>query len=879
MRLSLPTKTAVLTTALVLCAVGAAGAWQYRSLSRQYVVLVQQQQQGFAELAASDVDYKIASHLDILQREARRAETAIFSSTEAGERFLQQSTLRPRFDGLAVIDTHGIILASDPPNPKTLDIADREYFQRARDSGEPAISPPLLARTTGQAAIVMVVPVRDGAAGLAGMVGGGLSLSQANVLGDLARTRVGKGGYYLIETSGPEPVYVVHPDPARVLKPAATGSPAEGGDLIASAPIPGTGWMLRVVLPAAAAYAPLARAREVLLGQMLVLGVLCSLLVWIGTVWMLRPLGRLHGAIQALREAPDRAVRLDVKARNELGDLAREFDALMTQLRHQRTELANITDASPMGLFRCDTSGQLVYVNDAYLDIHGLARADAAQGWLDLVDEPARERAWQDWVQLVNQDKPFHFTRWLRRLDGKEVLVSLHMRPILTDGQVTGQVGTLSDITERTRAEQALRTLTAIFEATTDYVVQLDTKGRLSYMNPAARKMTGMAPEADVSGLTIADLNPQATVARLSTEVVPMAAAQGVWVGEMDIWNADRVAFPVSEMVIAHRDSNGKIERFSAIMRDISVDKATKRALSESEARLRTVADTLPMRVAYIDAAERYEFVNLAYEGVFGMSREAIRGLTVAQLFGEARYRAIEPYIRTALSGERVRFESELTTLTDTVCFEAHYIPQRSVDGLSIVGFHAVTLDITRQKREERRLVRLASQDPLTGLGNRSAFEMRLAEAMDRCARSGASMALLYIDLDRFKQINDQWGHPCGDALLRAVATRLSRATRNTDFVSRLGGDEFTVILEAMTRPEDAEAVARKILKSLSDPFTLGDRTLQVSASVGVACHAGDGLGSEALIRMADEMLYQAKAAGRNNFQIALAPASALPEH
>ncbi|RYZ02879.1 MAG: PAS domain S-box protein, partial [Comamonadaceae bacterium] len=488
MRLTLPTKTALLTTALVLVTVGATGAWQYRSLSSRYVELMQVQQQGFATLAADDIDYKIATHLDSLVREAKRADAATFGTQEAQQRFLAASGLRDRFDGLALVTPDGAIVANDPPNPKALSIADRDYFQRARDTGAPVISAPLHARTTGLPAIVMVVPVRDSAGGIVGMLGGGLSLNQTSVLGELIKTRIARNGHYLIETTGAQPVYVKHPDPLRVLKPAMPPGGEGVGDLVASAPIPSTGWVLRVVLPASAAYAPLVQARTTLLGQMLALGVLCSLLVWIGTVWMMRPLGRLHGAIHALRASPDRTVRLDVGASDELGDLAREFAALMTELRNQRTEMATMTDASPMGLFRCDAQGRMVYVNDAYLEIHGLARTDAAQGWLGLISERSREAVWREWQQLVQQNAPFQVTRWLRRHDGAEVLVSVRMRPILTDGQVTGQVGTLSDITGRTRAEQALRTLTTIFEATTDFVVQLDKTGRLTYMNPAARR-------------------------------------------------------------------------------------------------------------------------------------------------------------------------------------------------------------------------------------------------------------------------------------------------------------------------------------------------------------------------------------------------------
>lgn len=871
MRLTLPTKTALLSTLLVLALVGTIGVWQYRGLSDQYVNLVRTQEQGFAQLAADDLDYKLENHLDALIREAKRADTATFRQPEAQQRFLDQTDLRAKFDGIALVGLDGTVIVNDPPNPRVVNIADREYFRRARDNGYPVISAPLQARILGQPGIVMIAPVKDETAATVGLLAGGLALDKPNVLGDLALARFGENGYYVIETAGPNPVYVVHPDPRRVLQPAPHQPDTLTGDLTASAPIPTTGWVLRVVLPAEAAYAPLARARRQLLQQMGLLGLVCSVLVWAGTVLLMRPLTRLHGAIRTLRQTPDRAVALDVHTRDERGDLAREFDALMTELRDRRTELAAITDASPTGLFRCDTQGDMVYVNDAYLAIYGLTRADAPRAWLGLVKEKSREQVWHEWQALAAGDQPFHGTRWIRRRDGEDVLVSLHMRPILGEGGVVGQVGTVSDITERTRAEQAQRTLTTILEATTDYVVQASPGGRITYLNAAARRVTGIAPDAPIEHLTMADLNPPHMLKRLQREIVPTVMTEGVWVGESEVWAEGRVLFPVSHMVLAHRDKNGSIERFSGIMRDISAAKAAERALLESEARLRTVADALPMRVAYIDAAQRYQFVNLAYDGEFGMPREAIPGRTMAELYEPARYRAIEPHVRAVLAGERVRFESELATAIDYTCHETNFIPQWDVDGRSVIGFHAVTLDITRQKREERRLSQLASQDPLTGLGNRTAFEARLEEAMESArAPQGTPIALMYVDLDHFKQVNDRWGHLGGDALLRGVAARLSHATRNTDFVARLGGDEFVVILCALRDTADAARIAQKIVNALHEPFALEEAlTITVTASIGVACYEGGDLGREELVRKADEMLYQAKGAGRDNFRMA----------
>ncbi|MEP6873347.1 MAG: PAS domain-containing protein [Burkholderiales bacterium] len=596
----------------------------------------------------------------------------------------------------------------------------------------------------------------------------------------------------------------------------------------------------------------------------------------------------------------------------------------------------------------------------------------------------------QDVQDFVRQggilDRPHSYDR--KRPDGR--VIQIHSVPI----EGGGVLRTYTDVTDRMLAEGALRALTAIFDATTDYVVQLDTKGRITYMNPAARRRTGVALDASLEHRTLEDFNPPQTLDRFISEVWPAAVATGVWVGESLVWDAERREFPVSHIVIAHRDKQGKVEYFSALMRDISTAKAAEqamresehrlrmvtdhlpvlisyldpdlrfrflnrtyqewfgqaapllgtsvrafygeqawvqiephlraaldgqdvaydremvrpdggrrhvqvslvpdrdeqgkvvglytligdvtsyreaqRALQESEARLRTVADVLPMRVAYIDADERYRFNNLAYERGFGRSRQEIYGQTVRALLGDAAYKSVEPHIRSALRGETVTFQSEMTTGGSYVCYEAHYIPQLAVDGSTVLGFHAVVSDITRQKLEERRLIELARVDPLTGVINRAGFELRVAEAMERCRGTGALMALMYLDIDRFKQINDRFGHNAGDALLRAFAGRLSQTLRSSDTVARLGGDEFTVIMEGLPRPEVASTVAAKIVQAMSTPFVIDQQTIDVTTSIGLAFYQGDASTVEALVQQADVMLYQAKGAGRNNVQVAL---------
>jgi diguanylate cyclase (GGDEF)-like protein/PAS domain S-box-containing protein len=176
-----------------------------------------------------------------------------------------------------------------------------------------------------------------------------------------------------------------------------------------------------------------------------------------------------------------------------------------------------------------------------------------------------------------------------------------------------------------------------------------------------------------------------------------------------------------------------------------------------------------------------------------------------------------------------------------------------------VENYLAIFSDITLRKREERELYDLATHDSLTGLPNRSLFIEQLRQAMARSKRAGRLAGLLYLDLDRFKPVNDRFGHECGDQLLRTVAKRLRALVREEDTVARLGGDEFAVILEHLPRPLDAAPTARKILRALTRPFLLDGHKASVTASVGIAVYPLDGDSAEILLKRADRAMYRAK--------------------
>lgn len=167
------------------------------------------------------------------------------------------------------------------------------------------------------------------------------------------------------------------------------------------------------------------------------------------------------------------------------------------------------------------------------------------------------------------------------------------------------------------------------------------------------------------------------------------------------------------------------------------------------------------------------------------------------------------------------------------------------------------------RSRREAQIRHLAHHDALTGLANRANFSVRLHEALSRARRLGHSGALLFMDLDRFKGVNDSLGHSAGDLLLKTVAERVRTCLRDTDLLFRMGGDEFTIILPELTDPEDAAHLARRIIAAVSEPVTLHDRKVTIGATIGIAVYPADSVDAELLVKNADEAMYQAKQAGR----------------
>ena len=264
------------------------------------------------------------------------------------------------------------------------------------------------------------------------------------------------------------------------------------------------------------------------------------------------------------------------------------------------------------------------------------------------------------------------------------------------------------------------------------------------------------------------------------------------------------------------------------------------------------------------------QFANETFRTWVGADPQAMLGRTFRDIVGNELYEPRRPYLERALRGERVEYEAEATALGVTRNLATTYIPDVDGDG-KVLGIYTLSSDVSTLKAYALQLQALARFDTLTGLPNRLQFNEKMAEALECAERSKDGLALMFLDVDRFKSINDTLGHAAGDAVLREFSRRLQASVRQVDLVARLAGDEFVVILEGLHNSAEATAVARKIVDAVALPMNLDDRTLLVTTSIGVAYHdsTASTITVPKLLARADEALYGAKAAGRNTFHLA----------
>lgn len=291
--------------------------------------------------------------------------------------------------------------------------------------------------------------------------------------------------------------------------------------------------------------------------------------------------------------------------------------------------------------------------------------------------------------------------------------------------------------------------------------------------------------------------------------------------------------------------------------------------LEEAQTMLRGITDHLPALISYIDRDLRMQFCNATYLHWLQVDPLAHIGRPMSEIVGEGLWAPRSAFVEQALqTGETVRFESRTDIRGGLRDLETIYVPHRSPSG-EVLGLYALSTDVTARKDGERAMEQLARIDTLTGLPNRYQLNEQLPLALARGRRSRTGVALLFVDVDHFKQVNDRLGHAAGDAVLVHFAQCLKECVRATDLVVRLAGDEFVVVVEGLHGSLEAERVAQKLVAAVGRPTQWQGQAVAVGASVGVAYDAGCTALPDELLSRADAALYEVKRAGRAGYKVA----------
>ncbi len=422
-------------------------------------------------------------------------------------------------------------------------------------------------------------------------------------------------------------------------------------------------------------------------------------------------------------------------------------------------------------------------------------------------------------------------------------------------------------------SEQRYRTLT---ETMKDVVWVLDVETmRFIYVSPSVTLLRGYTPEEILAQPIDASVTPQA--ASRVRELIRKRAAAALQAGSTGTeYYTDEVEQPCKDgstvwtEVIMHflrNEKTGQIEAHG-VARDISERKRAEKALQDSRTILQSILDNLPYLVWLKDVAGKFIVVNKPFLATTGKSRaEDVLGKTDADLWPAPlaeRYRRDDEQVISLR--QQVTHEEEALDKGRMTWIETFKAPVFDAEN-QLLGITGFARDITERKLDELRVRHQAHHDALTGLPNRILFSDLLQQALAHAKRAGEQLAVLYLDLDQFKPVNDTFGHDIGDLLLKEVAQRLLRCVRESDTVARIGGDEFCILLPGIASPQDAAVVAEKILNALRLPFELRNVTVGIAASVGIAIYPQDGREENTLVKSADIAMYWAKEAGRNTMK------------
>ncbi|MFH1134735.1 MAG: PAS domain S-box protein [Pseudomonadota bacterium] len=539
-------------------------------------------------------------------------------------------------------------------------------------------------------------------------------------------------------------------------------------------------------------------------------------------------------------------------------------------VRQSERRFRDMADLLPTIITEVGDDFCVKYANTMGLQVFGVSREDLRQGVniLDLI-HPADRKLGREQLETALQGvRTGPLEVRLVRQSGPDINALVASAPIFDENRIVGLRLSVQDITVRKEQEKALREseekYRTILENIEEGYYEIDLAGNFTFATDVASHIVGLAKNQFLG--------------KNFAEFCDTKNAETLWQAYHDVFMTGKPNKQVNYLVTLAdstvkvleasaglvRDEKGEPIGFRGIIRDMTARKAAEEALRDSEDRHRTVLEAAPDPVVVKDVEGKVTYLNPAFTRVFGWTMEECQGLHLDHVPVENRVDD-ETLGRKIDNGEsfsgietcRLTKDGRMVevSISGAVFFDAQGRPKGSVITLQ---------DITERKKAEKELRFVAFHDQLTGLPNRKSFYMRLEDSLIQASRRGKdnTWALMFLDLDRFKNINDTLGHDAGDILLKSVAVRINSCLRKSDHFFRLGGDEFTIILNNLAKDIDVARVARKIREQVSQPFSIKGHELHISVSIGISVYPNDGIDVETLVKNADMAMYAAKEEG-----------------
>ncbi|CDG83585.1 sensory box protein [Janthinobacterium agaricidamnosum NBRC 102515 = DSM 9628] len=826
-----------------------------------------------------------------------------------GRYLARQGSLRDQFFNVAVIAVNGDLVATMKHAIKsvsgaTLNLRERPYFEDtlARKAG--VISAPMNGSYSGMPLVVITQPVFDAAGKVVYVLAGSVNLREPDFLAKLDPLKPGKSGYIFIMTSGG--ILVEHPDKSRILQPieahgavsAATHAAMNGFEgwtagrtqgvnaMFAYKRITSADWILASVYPADEAFQPLYAMRGNGVLAAILLAALAGVAGWHVILHLLQPLETLRKHIVQIRRQQRGIDVLQIERQDEIGELSRAFHALVDereqaelQTRHGDALLRSILEQAPDAVIGISEQGRITEWNREAEEKFGWSREQAIGTEIGALIGPgmAQDGADHDmasWFRMAGQASLS--SRQIRaeavHRDGHTIAVEISMGVVTHDG-LCFSTAFLRDISDRlihekrlAASEKRARTIADAMPALISYI---DSDLRYQFSNVHYRQIFDIEPHAMV-GKPVSEVIGEKGYASVAPQMTAALRGERVHFERQ----GTQIGCPEEYFMfdyIPDLGADGSVAGFYVLGLDISDRRKAELRQAASEKRLKLITDHMPVVIVYIDPEHRLQFSNATFEKWFGVAPQDMLSRKLSDVYGAEAYHARKRHLERAFQGEEVEYEFSIDKDGLTREFQTVYVPDIQENGV-VAGVYGLIHEITKVKAVESALKSVAATDTLTGIANRRKFDERLAASLQRAYQDAHPLTLAYLDIDRFKAINDSLGHHAGDEVLKEFAARLVRSVRSTDLVARLAGDEFVIIFEHVKSVAEVRLIAAKIIDTMHRPFELASGPLGVTTSIGVVIlHAGAAtarVSAEQLLDSADRALYNAKNAGRDGFDV-----------